>query len=79
MESCIFEIKRKIIEESVMIDNPNRDYCNQKWCLIEVSKLGLLKIPCEQFKSKLIAITIAYPVTDPRCHDAFKKASERHK
>ena len=78
MEECVREIERKMKEESVLIDSLNEKYPNQKWCLFELRKLGLIKVPFVETENEIIAITIAHPVTDMRCHEAFKKLSKKH-
>ncbi|MBI4895788.1 MAG: hypothetical protein HY831_04825 [Candidatus Aenigmarchaeota archaeon] len=69
MENCVKEIERKMKEESIIIDNPN--YENQKWCLFTLKNIGLVKVPFVETQREVIAITIAHPVTDQICHDAF--------
>lgn len=78
MEECIKEIERKMREEVVVMDNPNNEYQNQKWCLFMLPDLGLVKIPFIETPKGIVAITIAHPVTDQRCHDAFKNTPKTH-
>ncbi len=79
LSKCREEIARKMREESVIIDNPNPKYQNQKWCLIEIQKLGLVKIPIAETPQYIKAITIAHPVSDPRCINIFNTHCEKDK
>ncbi len=79
LNKCQEEITRKIREESVIIDNPNPKYQNQKWCLINIEGLGITKIPIAETPRYIKAITIAHPVTDLRCINSFKTHYEKDK
>lgn len=79
LSECQKEITRKIREESVIIDNPNPKYQNQKWCLINIEGLGITKIPIAETSRYIKVITIAHPVTDQRCIDSFNVGHEKDK
>ena len=71
------EARRRIVwkmrNESVVIANPNEKYRNQSWCLINIERIGLVKIPITETARFVKAITIACPVTDPTCVAAYRK------
>jgi hypothetical protein len=76
LKKCQIEIRRLIREESVLMDNLTEKYENQKWCLINVKEMGLVKIPVAETPAHIVAITVAHPVTDPRCIKKFEEASK---
>ena len=45
------------------------------WCLLKSDRAGLVKIPLEETKGSIVAITVAHPVTDPRCEESYKRFS----
>ncbi len=63
--------------ESVVIDNPNPKYPNQSWCIINIEKIGLAKIPIAETPKYVKAITIATPVTDQVCIDSYKSVYKK--
>jgi len=66
-------IERKMRNESVVIDNPSERYPNQSWCVISIEGIGLAKIPVAETPRYVKAITIACPVTDPACKEAYRR------
>jgi hypothetical protein len=65
------EIEWKMRHQSVIIDNPDTKYPNQAWCIINIDRVGLAKIPVAETPKYVKAITIATPVTDSMCIDAY--------
>ncbi|MEK6888362.1 MAG: hypothetical protein AABX14_05440, partial [Candidatus Aenigmatarchaeota archaeon] len=65
------QIEWKMRHESVIIDNSNPKYPNQSWCIINIDKVGLAKIPIAETPKYVKAITIAIPVTDQMCIDSY--------
>ena len=77
LKKCKDEIKRLMIEESVIIDNPSEKYPNQSWCVINIKGLGLCKIPIAETPKYIKAITIAHPVTDSKCIQGYNDRINR--
>jgi hypothetical protein len=74
LKRCKEEIDRLAEEEGVIVESPDKTRCEQKWCLVDVPNFGLVKIPLMQTYEKIITfITIATPVSDPRCREAFSR------
>ena len=71
------EIEWKMKHESVVIDNPNPKYPNQSWCIINIDKTGLEKIPIAETPKYVKAITVATPVTDKVCIDAYNSVYKK--
>ena len=76
-ERAIDEIEKLMRDDSVIIPNPKKGYEHQHWCLIELPKLGLTKIPIDATGPKVKAITIANPVSDPACKRAFAEGKRK--
>jgi hypothetical protein len=79
LEKCKTEIEKMMKERSVFVCNPNEGYTNQHWCLMELPKLGLTKIPIDATSKKIVVITIANPVTDHRCQKVFYRKFPKNK
>jgi len=71
LAKCKADIERMLKKESIIVTNPDPNYMNQKWCLIDIPKIGLTKIPIAETPVRIVIITVATPVTDPRCIKAF--------
>ena len=70
-------IEQKMRHESVIIDNPNSKYPNQSWCIINIDKVCLAKIPIAETPRFIKAITIATPVTNRMCIDAYNSVYKK--
>ena len=70
-------IEWKMRHESVIIDNPSSKYPNQSWCIINIDKVGLAKIPVAETPAYIKAITIATPVTDRMCIDSYNSVYKK--
>ncbi len=77
LEKAVSEIENLMRTSSVIMKNPKEGYEHQHWCLIELPKLGLTKIPIDATGPKVKAITIANPVSDPRCVKAFREGKRK--
>lgn len=73
LAKCKAVIEKLMKENSVTVFNPNPDYTGQKWCLIDIPKVGLTKLPVAETPTSIKVITVATPVTDPRCIKVFFK------
>lgn len=73
LDKAVEEIERKMRNESVIIENPSDTYPNQCWCIINIERVGLAKIPIAETPRCIKAITIACPVTDHRCIEPYRK------
>lgn len=73
LDKACERIQWKMKNESAIINNPNERYPNQSWYIINIEGVGLAKIPIAETPKYIKAITIACPVTDPRCIQAYKK------
>ncbi len=71
------QIEWKMRHESVIIDNSNPKYPNQSWCIINIDKVGLAKIPIAETPKYVKAITIAIPVTDQMCIDSYNSVYKK--
>lgn len=70
------EIEWKMRHESVVIDNPNPKYPNQSWCIINIDKIGLVKIPVAETKV-CEGDNNSNPVTDQMCIDSYNSVYKK--
>ena len=77
LDTCKKEIERLMREDSAVVHNPIEEYSSQKWVLIDLPVLGLTKLPVKEAGDSIVVITIANPVPDPRCKEAFKNRTRK--